>query len=70
MATVAVVTLAARTGPLIGRHVELVPLVADLAADLTVAAAGERSTYRFTEVPDTREAMARLRGVVDRSARQ
>ncbi len=59
MATVAVVTLAARTGSLLGRHVELVPLVADLAADLTVAAAGERSTYRFTEVPDTREAMAR-----------
>jgi N-acetyltransferase len=51
------VTLAARTGSLIGRHVELIPLAPDLIADLTAAAAIERSTYDFTEVPDSGEAM-------------
>lgn len=59
MTTVAVVTLAARTGPLLGRQVELVPLTVDRVADLTAAAAVGRSTYRFTEVPNTSEAMAR-----------
>ena len=59
MTTVAVVTLADRTGSLAGRHVELVPLDLDLVADLTAAAALDRSTYAFTEVPATHEAMAR-----------
>jgi N-acetyltransferase len=53
------VTLAARTGPLLGRHVELVPLSADAIADLTTAASAERSTYGFTEVPESGEAMGR-----------
>ena len=42
-----------------GRHVELVPLEPEPVADLTAAAAIDRSTYEFTEVPATREAMAR-----------
>jgi N-acetyltransferase len=52
------VTLASRTGPLLGRHVELVPLAHDLVADLVAAATVDRSTYGFTEVPATDEAMA------------
>ena len=52
-------TLAARTGPLLGRHVELVPLAAELVADLTPP---QPSTDRPTgspRCPDTSEAMAR-----------
>lgn len=45
-------TLADRTGPLIGDHVELVPLEMRFAADLAAAAAVDRSTYDFTRVPD------------------
>ena len=59
LTTVAAVTLAARTGSLGGRHVELVPLAAEFVDDLTAAASVDRSTYDFTEVPGTREAMAR-----------
>lgn len=59
MTTVAAVTLAARTGPLRGRHVELVPLAVDLVADLTAAAAVDRTTYGFTEVPGSSAEMAR-----------
>jgi N-acetyltransferase len=59
VATVAAVTLAARTGSLRGRHVDLVPIDDSLVAELTAAATVERSTYGFTEVPDTAESMAR-----------
>jgi N-acetyltransferase len=59
VATVAAVTLASDTGSLRGQHVELVPLDARYAAELTVAAGTDRSTYEFTEVPATREAMDR-----------
>lgn len=52
------VTLAARTGPLVGTFVELVPLDRSFAADLAAAAAIGRDTYGFTEVPDS-EAAAR-----------
>jgi RimJ/RimL family protein N-acetyltransferase len=52
------VTLAGRTGPLLGRHIELVPLAADLVERLVAAANVERTTYGFTEVPATREEMA------------
>jgi RimJ/RimL family protein N-acetyltransferase len=52
------VTLAARTGPLVGRHVELVPLAAELVDELVAAADVDRTTYGFTEVPGTREEMA------------
>ena len=52
-------SLAARTGPLIGRNVELVPLRAEFVDDLTTASSVDRSTYDFTEVPHDREAMAR-----------
>ena len=52
-------TLAARTGPLLGRHVELVPLSVDAIAALTEAASTERSSYGFTDVPGTSEAMGR-----------
>jgi RimJ/RimL family protein N-acetyltransferase len=41
-----------------GEHVELVPLEPGQAAELAVAAAGERSTYAWTEVPTDAEAMA------------
>jgi RimJ/RimL family protein N-acetyltransferase len=58
MSTVAVVTLAARTGPLVGRHVELVPLAAELVDELVAAANVDRTAYGFTEVPATREEMA------------
>jgi RimJ/RimL family protein N-acetyltransferase len=51
------VTLAARTGPLVGRHVELVPMASEFVDDLVAAASVERSTYGFTEVPATREEM-------------
>jgi N-acetyltransferase len=57
LATVAAVTLASDTGSLIGQHVELVPLEPGHAAELTAAAGTDRSTYQFTEVPETREAM-------------
>lgn len=46
------VTLASRTGPLVGHHVELVPLEIGFASDLAAAAAVDRSTYEFTTVPD------------------
>ena len=46
------VTLADRTGPLVGHHVELVPLDIRFAADLAAAAAVDRSSYGFTRVPD------------------
>jgi RimJ/RimL family protein N-acetyltransferase len=52
------VTLAARTGPLVGRHVELVPLAAELVDELVAAANVDRAAYGFTEVPGTREEMA------------
>jgi RimJ/RimL family protein N-acetyltransferase len=52
------VTLAARTGPLAGRDVELVPLTAELVDDLVAAANVDRTSYGFTEVPATREEMA------------
>ena len=52
-------TLASETGSLRGQHVELVPLETRFAAELTAAAGSDRSTYQFTEVPDTREAMDR-----------
>jgi RimJ/RimL family protein N-acetyltransferase len=52
------VTLAARTGSLSGRYVELVPLSADFVDELTRAATAERSSYDYTEVPATREHMA------------
>ncbi len=35
-----------------GGHVELVPLSADQAGELVVAASGDRSTFTFTDVPD------------------
>jgi len=46
------VTLADRTGPLVGRHVELVPLEMKFASDLAAAAAVDRSSYGFTIVPE------------------
>ncbi len=52
-------TLASETGSLRGQHVELVPLETGFAAELTAAAGSDRSTYQFTEVPDSREAMDR-----------
>jgi RimJ/RimL family protein N-acetyltransferase len=58
VSTVAGVTLAARTGPLAGRHVELVPLAAELVDELVAAADVDRATYSFTEVPATRDEMA------------
>ncbi len=42
-----------------GTHVELVPLQLDQAGELAAAAALDRSTYGFTEVPDDAEAMER-----------
>lgn len=42
-----------------GRHVELVPLAAEFAAELTAAASADRATYGFTAVPATEEAMTR-----------
>ena len=42
-----------------GAHVELVPLAAEQAADLAVAAAVDRSSYAYTEVPAGDHAMAR-----------
>ena len=35
-----------------GRHVDLVPLAREHAAELAEAAAGDRSSYGYTEVPD------------------
>jgi RimJ/RimL family protein N-acetyltransferase len=52
------VTLADRTGSLGGEHVELVPLAAEFAAELAAAASVERSSYGFTDVPPTEDAMA------------
>lgn len=51
-------SLWARTAPLRGRHVELVPLSPAHVADLVDAATGDRSAYGFTEVPSTQAAMA------------
>ncbi len=45
-------TLASRTGPLVGEHVDLVPVELGFAADIAAAAAVDRSTYRFTFVPE------------------
>lgn len=50
--TVEVVTIASRTGPLRGQHVELVPLEVEFAADLAAAAVVDRATYRYTTVPE------------------
>ena len=47
------------TGPLRGRHVELVPLERSFADELAAAAAGDRSSFGWTEVPDGPEATAR-----------
>lgn len=41
-----------------GDHVELLPLAVAHADELATAAAGDRATYAFTEVPDGAEAMA------------
>ena len=53
-----------------GEHVELIPLDVAHASELTEAAAGNRSTYEFTDVPDSVEAMeayiTRLHVVRDR----
>lgn len=43
---------------LCGVHVELVPLAIEHVGDLATAAAGDRSSYDFTEVPDGAEAMS------------
>ena len=43
---------------LAGRHVELIPLAAEQAEELTAAASVDRATYGYTEVPGTREEMA------------
>lgn len=43
---------------LIGEHVELVPLSMDFVPALVQAAGIDRSTYGFTEVPETEVAMA------------
>ncbi len=40
-----------------GEHVELIPLDVADATELAEAAAGSRSTYEFTDVPDSAEAM-------------
>jgi RimJ/RimL family protein N-acetyltransferase len=40
-----------------GEHVELIPLDVANATELAEAAAGNRSTYEFTDVPDSVEAM-------------
>jgi RimJ/RimL family protein N-acetyltransferase len=56
------VTLASETGSLRGQHVELVPLEDRYATELTAAAGTDRSTFQFTEVPATREAMDRYIG--------
>ena len=50
---------ALHTGPLRGHHVELVPLERSFADELAVAAAGDRSSFGWTEVPDGAEATAR-----------
>ncbi len=42
-----------------GRHVELLPLASEHAVALAEAAADERSTYGFTEVPEGQEATTR-----------
>jgi N-acetyltransferase len=42
---------------LTGRHVELVPLDVAMVDELVEAAGGDRSTYAYTDVPRTREAM-------------
>lgn len=51
-------TLADRTGPLRGEHVELVPLSVEMTGPLAAAASIDRSSYGFTEVPPNEEAMA------------
>jgi N-acetyltransferase len=38
-----------------GRHVDLVPLAPEHAAELAAAATGDRATYRYTEVPTSPE---------------
>jgi RimJ/RimL family protein N-acetyltransferase len=40
-----------------GRYVELVPLEVTYATELAEAAVGDRSTYDFTDVPESPEAM-------------
>jgi RimJ/RimL family protein N-acetyltransferase len=40
-----------------GEHVELIPLDVAHATELAGAAAGNRSTYEFTDVPESAEAM-------------
>ncbi len=47
------------TGPLRGHHVELVPLERSFADELAEAAAGDRSSFGWTEVPDGPEATTR-----------
>ena len=63
-------TLASRTGPLEGRHVDLVPIDLTMAADLAAAAAVDRSTYQWAFVPDGETSMATyLAGLIaDRDA--
>ena len=51
------VTLASRTGPLEGQHLDLVPIDLSMAADLAAAAAVDRSTYNWAFVPDGEAAM-------------
>ena len=50
-------TLASRTAPLEGQHVDLVPIDLSMAADLAAAAAVDRSTYQWALVPDSEPAM-------------
>lgn len=68
--TVDVVTLASRTGPLCGQHVELLPMDLAFAADLAAAAAVDRTAYRYTVVPNGHDgAEAYVRGLLgDRDA--
>jgi RimJ/RimL family protein N-acetyltransferase len=47
------------TGPLRGHHVELVPLERSFADELALAASGDRSSFRWTEVPNGLAATAR-----------
>jgi RimJ/RimL family protein N-acetyltransferase len=46
------VSLAARTGALTGDHLDLVPVDPSMAVDLAAAAAVDRTSYRYTFVPD------------------
>lgn len=53
-------SLADRTGPLVGRHVELIPIELSFAAPLAAAAAIDRTSYSFANVPDGEQATATM----------